>query len=146
MFFAARPQAQDAYLILREKLFEKEGVKLTVHKMQISYSSRRVFVCVWHPPVKRLGEKAIMVSICLPWALESPRLFGRAEPKPGRFTCHVVLNGAEELDEELMGWLEEAYMFACRPCFLLKMCKKRRSRNLRDLPICFWFCQADSAC
>jgi hypothetical protein len=27
LFFAARPQAQDVYLLLREKLFEKEGVR-----------------------------------------------------------------------------------------------------------------------
>ncbi len=115
MFFATRQKAKDVYLSLQEKLLEKTGVTLTVHKTQISFYSRRVFACVWHPPVKRLGEASIMVTFYLPWALESSRLFGRAETMPGRFTCHVVLSEPGQLDEELSGWLEEAYMFACRP-------------------------------
>ena len=114
LFFALRPQALPAYLALREKLLGNAGVTITVHKTQISFYTRRMFACVSTPPVKRLGEMAVMVSFVLPWPLASGRLFGRADG-PGKHTCHVTLSGAEQLDEELTGWLEEAYMFACRP-------------------------------
>ncbi len=114
LFFAARPKAQEIYLVIRDKILGLSGVTLSVHKMQISFYARRAFACVWHPPVKRLGEEAMMLSFYLPWPLESPRLFGRAEAKPGRFTCHIVVTEAAQLDPELLGWLEQAYMYACR--------------------------------
>ena len=34
------------------------------------------------------------------------------EPYPNRWTHHVVVSRLEELDEELMDWLREAYDFA----------------------------------
>lgn len=34
------------------------------------------------------------------------------EVSPRRWTHHVVVTAPEELDEELMDWLEEAYQFA----------------------------------
>ena len=114
LFFSFRPQALPLYLLLRERLLENAGVTLTVHKTQISFYTRRLFACISTPPAKRLGEEAVMVSFVLPWPLASQRLFGRADG-PGKHTCHVVLSQAEQLDEELLGWLEEAYMFACRP-------------------------------
>ncbi len=89
-------------------------VTASVIKTQISFGTRHRFGFVWHPPVKRLGEKAIMVSFHLPWPLDSPRLFAGAEPKPGRFTCHVAVTQEGQVDEELLGWIEEAYQFACR--------------------------------
>ena len=50
-----------------------------------------------------------MVSFYLPWPLSSPRLFARAEPNPGRFTCHVAKTEESLVDAELMGWIDEAY-------------------------------------
>ena len=34
------------------------------------------------------------------------------EPYPNRWTHHVLVTREEELDGELLGWLEEAYEFA----------------------------------
>ena len=34
------------------------------------------------------------------------------EPYPGRWTNHVLLSREDEIDEELMDWLREAYDFA----------------------------------
>jgi hypothetical protein len=115
LFFIKRPQAESVYFVLREKLLNMPGVTASVFKTQISFGARRVFACVSHPPVKRLGEKAVLVSFHIPWQLDSPRLFARAEPKPGRFTCHVAVTEESQVDAELLGWIEEAYQFACRP-------------------------------
>lgn len=115
LFFAARPQALAIYQQVKERLLDKKGVTLTVHKTQISFYARRAFACVWHPPVKRLGEKAVMLSFFLPGAIHSSRLFRQVETKPGQYTSHVVVSETEQLDQEMLVWLEEAYSFACRP-------------------------------
>ena len=43
---------------------------------------------------------------------ESPRIDVATEPYPGRWTHHVMVGSAEEIDEELLGWIQEAAEFA----------------------------------
>lgn len=40
------------------------------------------------------------------------RVFSEVEPYPGRFTHHVLISGAGEIDDELMGWVKEAAVFS----------------------------------
>ena len=40
--------------------------------------------------------------------LDHPRISGRVEPRPGRWTHHVVVGTPQELDGELLGWLRAA--------------------------------------
>ena len=42
----------------------------------------------------------------------SPRIDQASEPYPGRWTHHLVIGSAEEIDDELMAWVREAYSFA----------------------------------
>lgn len=35
-----------------------------------------------------------------------------AEGYPGRWTMHIVIGEVEEMDEELFGWVRQAYEFA----------------------------------
>ena len=44
--------------------------------------------------------------------MESPRIDAAVEPYPNRWTHHVPVQGIEEIDEELMGWVKEAAVFA----------------------------------
>ena len=53
-----------------------------------------------------------MVTAGLNRRLESPRVAVAVEPYPGRWTHHILLTDPEEIDGELMGWLEEARSFA----------------------------------
>ena len=36
----------------------------------------------------------------------------KTEPYPNRWTHHVMIGSAEEIDQELLGWLWEAAQFA----------------------------------
>jgi hypothetical protein len=77
-----------------------------------------VFACVSFARVKRkaeLPEGWMTVTLGLPAPLESQRAAVKTEPYPGRWTHHFVVSRAEELDEEFMAWVEEAYAFANRP-------------------------------
>ena len=53
-----------------------------------------------------------MVTIGLARRLESPRAAVSVEPYPGRWTNHIPITREEEIDAELMGWLQEAWDFA----------------------------------
>ena len=41
-----------------------------------------------------------------------PRVAVAVEPYPNRWTHHVLVERPEEIDGELMGWLQEAWTFA----------------------------------
>ena len=118
LFFDAQPAALPLFLTLEEKLFAHfPGAQKRVQKTQITYYHRHVFACVSFARVKRkreLPETWLTLTLGLPYPLESRRVAVKTEVYPGRWTTHMVLGSQEELDEELMGWLEEAYAFSER--------------------------------
>jgi len=44
--------------------------------------------------------------------VDSPRIAAKTEPYPNRWTHHVVIWDASEIDAELLGWLAEARAFS----------------------------------
>ena len=46
--------------------------------------------------------------------MESPRIDAAVEPYPNRWTHHVPVQGIEEIDEELMGWVKRSCCLCCR--------------------------------
>ena len=44
--------------------------------------------------------------------IESPRIDVAAEPYPNRWTHHMLISRAEEIDGELMEWVREAAEFS----------------------------------
>ena len=44
--------------------------------------------------------------------MDSPRIDVATEPYPNRWTHHVMVGSVDEIDEELMGWIEDAADFA----------------------------------
>jgi hypothetical protein len=51
----------------------------------------------------------LVLSVFLRRRHGSPRWKEVVEPKPGRFTHHVELGAAKEVDNEVRGWLSEAW-------------------------------------
>lgn len=60
-------------------------------------------------PHRKADPGAVMLSIGLPLRLDSPRILHVAEVAPGRWMHHLLLRQADELDAEVMGWLEMAW-------------------------------------
>ena len=111
LFFDGRPDKLALYEALTDKL-KKAVPEFTVRaqKSQISFYNRRLFAMVSLP--RRKTESGIVVSFGLGYRLDSPRVAFAAEPYPGRRTHHVPVTDAAQLDDELLGWLREAYEFA----------------------------------
>lgn len=115
-FFDGQPEAMELYERFKERVLEElEDVQIRVQKTQITFSSRHVFACVSFLRVRKKKEMPpfyIVVTFGLNRQLDSPRIAGKTEPYRNRWTHHVVVGRREEIDEELMGWVREAYEFA----------------------------------
>ena len=116
MFFDQHMDVLPLYQAFEEILFDSFSVvNKRVQKTQITFSNRHIFACVSFARVKRKVElpmRYIVITLGLPAPLDSKRIAVKTEPYPGRWTHHIVVSTPEELDEELLSWVREAYDFA----------------------------------
>lgn len=115
-FFAQHPDALPLYETLAQRVFRTvENTVIKVQKTQISFYNRRLFACVSFARVRKKAdcpEPFLVVTFGLDHKVESPRVDVATEPYPNRWTHHVLLSDAAEIDEELMRWIQEAGRFA----------------------------------
>ena len=116
LFFEGHGEALPLYMLFEERLSATfPNTRKRVQKTQITFVNRHVFACVSFARVKRKTEMPspyLVITLGLPYRLESERVEVKTEPYPGRWTYHIVVNKPEELDEELLSWVREAYDFA----------------------------------
>lgn len=113
MFFSERPGALPLYGALRNKLLaECPDTALKVQGTQIAFKAKYGYAFVSLRRMKGCPEVFLILSFGLSHRLGSPRIAAAVEPYPGRWTHHVIVSRAEQLDDELMGWLREAHDFA----------------------------------
>lgn len=114
-FFQDRPLELSLYERLAAALAAAlPGLRVKVQKSQISFYGRHLFAAASLPVRRRKDwpKMCLMVTVGLPYRLDSPRVVAASEPYPGRWTHHVLVTEADQIDEELMGWLREAWDFA----------------------------------
>lgn len=95
-----------------EQAFHDASVK--VQKSQISFYCPKLFAAA-SIPVRRKKDwprECLLVTFGLERQLLSPRIAVAVEPYPNRWTHHVLLTCLDDLDETVMGWVEEAYQFS----------------------------------
>ncbi len=118
MFFDGHPESLELYGLFEELLYSTfSDVNKRVQKTQITFSNRHVFACVSFARVRRKAELPngyMVITLGLPMPLDSARVAVKTEPYPNRWTHHIVVSRPEELDEELLSWIREAYAFAGR--------------------------------
>ncbi len=114
-YFGGKPVELGLYEALftrMEDAFPAASVK--VQKSQISFYNRHLFAAA-SLPVRRKKEwpkTCILVTIGLPYRLDSPRVAVAVEPYPNRWTHHILVSRQDQIDCQLFGWLQEAYDFA----------------------------------
>ena len=115
-FFEAQPAALPLYEAFEARLWElfpETGKR--VQKTQITFFNRHVFACVSFQKIKRKAELPVpylVITLGLPYPLGSNRVAVKCEPYPGRWTTHIVVGSADELDDELFEWIGQSYTFA----------------------------------
>jgi hypothetical protein len=116
LFFSKHPSALPVYSALEAILYEQfPEMQKRVQKTQITFFRRHVFACVSFQRVRRKAEMPdpfLVLSLGLPYPLNSVRVASQCEPYPGRWTVHVVVNSAEDLDCELISWIRQSYSFS----------------------------------
>ncbi len=116
MFFDKYPDAIPLYLHFEEALCSVfPHMEKRVQKTQITFSNRHVFACVSFAQVKKkaaLPDPYIVITLGLPYPLESERVAVKTEPYPGRWTTHIVVGSIDEINAELLIWVKQAYDFA----------------------------------
>ena len=116
LFFGKHLSALPIYELFEARLYELfPETQKRVQKTQITFYHRHVFACVSFQRVKRKAELPdpwLVITLGLPYPLESDRVAVKSEPYPGRWTTHIVVGSAGELDEELFAWVRQAYSFS----------------------------------
>ena len=115
-FFREHMDALPMYEKLEEQILAQiPDVKIKVAKTQITFANKRGFAFVSFNPCRKTAQQPkvwMTVTFGLGYRKESPRIDVSTEPYPGRWTHHVMVGCVEEIDEELMDWIQEAAEFS----------------------------------
>lgn len=116
LFFDGHRGALPLYETFSEELLRQFPTTSTrVQKTQITFSDRHVYACVSFARVKKkaeLPDPYLVVTLGLPYPLNSDRVAVKTEPYPGRWTTHIVVGSPDELDGEFWLWVSQAHAFA----------------------------------
>ena len=116
LFFNQHRTALHLYEVFAGKVVTQfPDSKIKVQKTQITFSNRHVYACVSFLRVKKkaeLPDNYFVLTLGLPYPLESGRVAVKTEPYPGRWTTHIVISKLSDLDEELFAWVVQAYEFS----------------------------------
>ena len=116
IFFDSKQDALPLYESFREAVLEKvPDTRIEVKKTQISFFNRHMYAAVSFAPVRRAKNRPdpfLTITFGMPYRKESARIDVAVEPYPNRWTHHVMIGSVEEIDQELLSWIEEAAAFA----------------------------------
>lgn len=109
LFFQKAPGLLPLYEAVESAILTRcPGTDILVQKSQIAFTVKRRFAFV------SLRGQRLIVTFGLRERVMSPRVLQAVEPYPGRWTHHVWVRTAEEVDGELLGWIETAWLLAGR--------------------------------
>ena len=115
-FFAEHMEALPIYERLETEILARiPDVNIKVAKTQITFAGRRGFAFVSFNPCRKAKERPavwVTISFGLGYRRESPRIDVATQAYPGRWTHHVMVGTPGEIDEELLGWIQEAAEFS----------------------------------
>ncbi len=116
LFFGSHMDALPIYRRLEACILSQiPDVRLKIQKSQISFYNRHLFACVSFARVRPAASQPpvwLVVTFGLDHPVDSPRIDIVTEPYPNRWTHHLLLSSPDEVDEQLMNWLQEAACFS----------------------------------
>lgn len=110
--FAEFPKALKVTQLVQAHLDEVGGtaVRTAATKTQVSFAAQRRFAWVWVPQqATGSGPDDAFVSFLLPRRVESSRVRDAVNARGDLWTHHVPVKSGKHVDDELKGWLAEAY-------------------------------------
>ncbi len=112
-YFAGRdPHSRELFDAVQTAVESIGPVEVRATKSQIAFRRRLGLAWTWIPGQYLNGHKdlaPLVLTVNLHRHDDSPRWKSVVEPKPGRFTHHLELRSADEIDDQVLGWLREAW-------------------------------------
>lgn len=99
----------------RIRAFGPVGMQVT--KSQVSFGTLRKFAWVWMPlpGSRKRPADSLVLTFGLGRRIGDPRVVEAVEPRPGRWTHHVILQEETDLDGSVTDWLREAFEASGKP-------------------------------
>jgi uncharacterized protein DUF5655 len=108
-FFAGHPKARAVFDKVRSILEELGPVEVRTSKSRVAFRRKRGFAYLWMPgQYLRKPAAEVVLSIALGRHDPSPRFKEVVHPAPATWMHHLELHDADEVDDEVVGWLREA--------------------------------------
>jgi hypothetical protein len=109
-FFSGRNESRHIFDTLRATIEAFGPVEVRVTKSQVAFRRRKAFAWAWVPDrYLRGGHAPLVLTLSFARRDSSPRWKQIVEPAPGRFTHHLELHAPSEIDDQVRGWLQEAW-------------------------------------
>ena len=84
-------------------------VSVSVTKSQVAFRRRKGFAYVWRPGQYVHSEVPAVLSVALPHEVRCHRFKEVVHPSANVWMHHIELHAASQIDDQVRGWLEEAY-------------------------------------
>jgi hypothetical protein len=112
-FFSGFQNSRPIFDTLRTAIDDLGPTEMRVSKSQISFWRRTAVARVWIPARYLHGYQAPLVITLGFFSRDpSPRWKVIVEPTTGRFTHHLELFSASDVDEQVLSWLRRAWAIA----------------------------------
>lgn len=112
-YFDGQPDSRRIFDALRSVVDALGPAQMRVTKSQVAFRRRKAFAWAWMPGKYLRGRHApLVLTLSLRRRDPSPRWKEIVEPAPGRFTHHLELYSAADIDDEVRSWLQEAWAAA----------------------------------
>ena len=112
-YFMGHEDSRPLFEALRRMVETIGPATLHITKSQIAFRRRTAFAWAWVPGRYLRGKLApLVLTLVLRGRDPSPRWKEIVEPSPGGFTHHLELFSPQDLDDEVCGWLRDAWLKA----------------------------------
>ena len=109
-FFTGYEASRPIFEALREAIEELGPAEIRVTKSQVAFYRKKAFAWTWVPDRHLHGKHApLVLTLGFRRRDSSPRWKEIVEPYPGRFTHHLELYSAADIDNEVRAWLQAAW-------------------------------------
>ena len=106
-FFAGKPEAWLVFETIKEKMIARwPQTQLRVMKTCIVFEDKKPYLYVSYPP--RKGMRGVWLSISLRERVNHPRFAMVVPVSARRFTAHIHIEEADQVDEALIRLIERA--------------------------------------
>jgi len=109
-YFGGNEESRAFFEAVRRAVLEIGPAEVRPTKSQVAFRRRIAFAWTWMPEQYLHRPAApLVLTVDLRRRDDSPRWKQVVEPRPGRFTHHLEVNSTQDIDDEVRGWLREAW-------------------------------------